>query len=84
MRDIFFHVTRSPRVVQESSTMALDTQAPSIFLPCHPQKIGSLMVTIWLLHLQALYPGSRQGEEKEAKEKRHMPVGFVTEVVIFF
>lgn len=42
------------------------------------------MVTIWLLHLQALSPGSGQGEEKEAKEKRRMPVGFVREVVMFF
>lgn len=47
---------------------------PSTFLCSHPQKIRSLLVTRWLLHLQASCPSSRRKEGKEAKEKKHMPV----------
>lgn len=77
MGDFFFHMTRSPRVIQRSLKMLLETQAPSIFLLCRPQKIRSLMVTRWLLNLQALCLCSRQEERKEAKQKKYMPVGSV-------
>lgn len=55
--------------VQKWSKMPLGTQALSIFLLCHSQKIGSLMVTRWLLHLQALCPSSRQEKGRKLKRK---------------
>ena len=56
-------------MVHRKSKIALEIQSPYTFLLNHPQKIGSLLVTKQLLHLQALRPSYRKEEGKKQRAK---------------
>lgn len=54
---------------------ALGDPDPFYLLALHSQKIGSLVVTRWLLHLQALCPSSRQEKGKKQRRKGTCQLG---------